>query len=268
MPPETLPVLLAVGAISLISVVGAVLLLGRSWVTRLLPVLVAVAAGALLGDTFLDLLPHAVEQQGGFTPSIAYGVLGGLIGFFVVEGVLHWHHHGEDVDEHRPGGIHSFGWMNLFGDGVHNLIDGMLIASAWLAGGTEAGIAITIAVALHEIPQEFGDFGVLLHAGFTPGKALFFNLMSACTAIVGALAVLLLHGDHGVAEFLVPVAAGGFLYIACADLVPEIRKRARGIALVPVMLALGAGLGLMVAVHEYGGHDASAKGQVHGDDHR
>ena len=260
MPTETIPVLLSVTAISLISVLGAVLLLGRAWVKRFLPMLVAVAAGALLGDTFLHLLPHAVEESGSFTPMIGYGVLAGLVGFFVIEGVLHWHHHGEDVHDHAPGGIHSYGWMNLLGDGLHNLIDGILIASAWLVGGAEAGIATTIAVALHEIPQEFGDFGVLLHAGFSPKKAVLFNLLSACAAIVGAFGVLLLGGDHGLAQFLVPVAAGGFLYIACADLVPEIRKRARGAALIPIVLALGFGLALMVGVHEFGGHEGHGHG--------
>ena len=165
MPPETLPVLAAVAAVSLLSVIGAVVLLGRGWVKSLLPLLIAIAAGALLGDTFLHLLPHAVEEEGGFTPTIAYGVLAGLLGFFLIEGVLHWHHHGEDVHEHGPDGIHSFGWMNLLGDGLHNLIDGMLIAGAWLVS-PEAGVATTIAVAQHEIPQEFGDLGVLHHAGF------------------------------------------------------------------------------------------------------
>jgi zinc and cadmium transporter len=263
MPPESLPVLLAVTAISLISLVGAILLLAEGAVQRLLPFLVALAAGALLGDTFLHLLPHAVEAQGAFTPSIAYGVLAGLLGFFVIESVLHWHHHGEDVRQHEPGGIHSFGWMNLLGDGVHNVIDGMLIAGAWLVGGTSAGLATAIAVALHEIPQEFGDFGVLLHAGFTPRRALAFNLLSALGAVLGAVFVLLLHGDRGLAEFLVPLTAGGFLYIACADLVPEMRARARGVTLVTVLLALGAGLGLMVALHALGpkeghGHGARA----------
>jgi len=275
MPPETLPVLAAVLAVSLLSVVGAVVLLGRGWVKSLLPLLVALAAGALLGDTFLHLLPHAVEDAGDrFTPMIAYGVLAGLVGFFLIEGVLHWHHHGEDVHDHAPGGIHSFGWMNLIGDGLHNLIDGMLIAGAWLAS-PEAGLATTIAVALHEIPQEFGDFGVLIHAGFTPRKAIVLNLLSGLAAVVGAVFVLVTSGDHGLAQFLVPVAAGGFLYIACADLVPEMRKRAHGKQLITTMLALVVGLGMMVVVHECGAHgpeahahDHADPGQDHGHEHK
>ena len=262
MRPETVPVLLAVTAISLISVLGAVILLGRGNVQRYLPVLVALAAGALLGDTFLHLLPHAVMDQGGFTSTISYGVLGGLIGFFFIEGLIHWHHHGEDVHHHAPGEVHSFGWMNLIGDAIHNFIDGMLIASAWIVGGPEAGIATTIAVALHEGPQEFGDFAVLLHAGFSVKKAVVLNLLTALSAILGALVVLTL-GDTGLADIMVPIAAGGFIYIACADLVPEIRKRAKGWSLVPIFVALMAGLGLMVLVHTFA-HDLEHAHGEHG----
>jgi zinc and cadmium transporter len=261
MPPETLPVLLAVLAVSLLSVVGAVVLLTGERLKRILPLRVALAAGALIGDTFLHLLPHAVEAEGGFTPAIAGGVLGGLLGFFLIESVLHWHHHGEDVHEHTPEGLHSFGWMNLLGDMLHNTIDGMLIASAWLAS-PEAGLATAIAVALHEIPQEFGDFGVLLHAGWSPRGAILANLCCAATALLGAALVLLAHGDLGVGPFLLPVAAGGFLYVACADLVPEVRKRVRGWQFVTTWAALLAGLGMMVLLHEI-----ELVGHAHGPDH-
>jgi zinc and cadmium transporter len=239
--------LIAIAIISLISVVGAALLLRGGRVRRFLPVLIALAAGALVGDTFLHLLPHAVEEAGGFTPTIAWGILGGLLGFFVIESLLHWHHHGEDVHEHGPGGIHSFGWMNLIGDAIHNWIDGALIAAAWMAS-PEAGLATSLAVLLHEVPQEFGDFGVLLHAGFRPVTALLWNLGSALFALVGALVVLALGADASVHEVLLPVAAGGFLYIACADLVPEMRRRARGKALVATLIALAIGLGSMATV--------------------
>ena len=261
MPPETGPVLLAVIAISLISVIGAVLVLGRRDVQKYLPVLVALAAGALLGDTFLHLLPHAVMDQGGFTSQISFGVLAGLIGFFFIEGLIHWHHHGEDVHAHAPGEVHSFGWMNLIGDGLHNFIDGMLIASAWMVGGPEAGIATTIAVALHEGPQEFGDFAVLLHAGFSVKKAVVLNLLTALSAVLGAI-VVLAAGDQGLAQIMVPIAAGGFIYIACADLVPEIRKRAKGWALLPIFIALMLGLGLMVGVHTFA-HDLEHTAEAH-----
>ena len=248
---------MSVLAVSALSLGGAFVLLGRGQIKQVLPILVALAAGALLGDTFLHLLPHAVAAQGGFDATIAWGVLGGLFGFFVIESVIHWHHHGEDVHEHGPDGVHSFGWMNLLGDMVHNFVDGMLIAGAWLVS-PEAGLATTVAVCLHEVPQEFGDFAVLLHAGFTPKRALMMNLLSALGALIGAVIVLAASGTMGIEAWLVPIAAGGFLYIACADLVPEIRKRARGKQLVVTALALALGLGLMAWIHEAeigGGHE-------------
>ncbi len=270
MPERTLEILLSTIAVSLISVVGAVVLFGGGRAKKILPLLVALAAGALIGDTFLHLLPHAVADAGGsFSPAITWGVLGGLVGFFFIESVLHWHHHGEDVHEHGEGGVHPIGYMNLIGDMFHNLIDGMLIAATWLHT-PELGIATTIAVALHEIPQEFGDFGVLLHAGFSPKRAIAFNLLSGLAAVVGALIVIATQGKLGLEVALVPVAAGGFLYIACADLVPEIRKRARGMKLVTTFLALALGVGLMALVHATGcahGHSHSHGGHSHDGGH-
>jgi len=255
MPPESTSILLAVLGVSLVSVVGAVTLLARGSIQPLLPLLVALAAGAMLGDTFLHLLPDAVAEHGGFTASVSWGVLGGVLGFFLIEGLLHWHHHGEDVHEHGPGGVHSIGWMNLLGDMLHNTIDGILIASAWLVS-REAGIATTLAVLLHEIPQELGDFGVLLHAGFTPGRAIFFNLLSGLFAVLGALVVLWVPRGAELAVYIVPVAAGGFIYVACADLVPEIRRRARGWSLVLTAATLIFGVAMVTWVHalEIGGH--------------
>lgn len=246
--------LLSVAAISGIGVLGAALLLRGRSVARILPLLVALAAGALLGDTFLHLLPHAVHAAGGFTPAIGWGLLGGLVGFFLVENLLHWHHHGEDLDDHGPEGVHSFGWMNLIGDAIHNWIDGALVAGAWLVS-EEAGLATTVAVLLHEIPQEFGDMGVLLHAGFKPRRALLLNLLSAAAAFLGAGLVLVLDAGTGIAEMLVPVAAGGFLYIACADLVPELHRRAKGKTRFATWAALLLGLALMAALGALEGHD-------------
>lgn len=263
MPAQTPEVLLSILVVSLVSIVVAMfLVMKQDKLKPILPLLVALAASALLGDTFLHLLPEAVAHGGGFTPDIGWGVLAGLLGFLLIEGTLHWHHHGEDVHEHGPGGIHSFGWMNLLGDFVHNILDGMLIAAAWLGGGPELGIATTIAVLLHEIPQEFGDFGVLLHAGFSPKKALLLNFGTACSAFLGALIVLLMPKQFHLEEMLVPVAAGGFLYIACADLIPELRKRSGG-QLVLAGFALAAGLLLMVLVHEIVPHDHGGHGHGH-----
>jgi zinc and cadmium transporter len=256
MHDAVVPALLSVGAVSLVSFAGAsVLALGPERLRSVLPALVALAAGALLGDAFLHLLPEAVDHAGGFTTTVAWGTLGGLLGFFLIEQVIHWHHHGEDI-EPGAGHVHHVAWMNLLGDMIHNFVDGMLIAGTWLVG-PEAGLATTVAVAFHEVPQEFGDFGVLLHAGFTPRRALFLNFVSACAAIVGAVLVLLLESDAGLGELLTPIAAGGFLYVACADLVPELRARARGKALIGVGAALALGvvvialLGFLPHGHEH-----------------
>ena len=254
MDPTTLRILLCVTGVSLISVVGAVFLtLRQSAMRAILPLLVALAAGALLGNTFLHLLPDAVAVHGGFTPHIAWGVLGGLLGFFLIENVLHWHHHGEDVHEHGPDGVHSLGWMNLLGDFVHNIMDGMLIAAAFRVD-EGAGWATTIAVLLHEIPQEFGDFGVLVHAGFTPRRALFMNLLTGRSAVLGALIVIWAPESLALDYTLVPVAAGGFLYIACADLVPELRKRAGALRMLATWSALALGLVLMLLVYKFAPH--------------
>ena len=248
MTGAAVPTLLSVAAVSVLSFVGAVALsLGPGGLRKILPALVALAAGALIGNVFLHLLPEAVEEAGGFPPSLAWGVMAGLLAFFLVESLLHWHHHGEDVDHHASGHVSSLAWMNLLGDGIHNFIDGMLIAATWLAS-PEAGFATTIAVALHEIPQEFGDFGVLLHAGLTPRRALGLNFLSASSAFLGAVLVLAAEGAMHAESVLVPVAAGGFLYVACADLVPELRKRARGAALLVTLAALAGGILLVAAV--------------------
>jgi zinc and cadmium transporter len=266
MPDAALPALLSVAAISLLSFVGALALtLGPARLRGMLPVLVALAAGALVGDVFLHLLPEAVEHEGGFTPRLGWWVLTGLLGFFVIESVIHWHHHGEDLAEHVEGHIHPLAWMNLLGDLLHNVIDGMLVAGAWMADPS-LGLAVTIAVALHEIPQEFGDFGVLVHAGMSPARALKLNFLSAAGAVAGAVAVLLLgkavpHVEHA----LVPLAAGGFLYVACADLVPELRRRVQGWGLWITLLALAAGVAVvaLVPAHAHG----SGHAHDHGHDH-
>lgn len=258
MPAATLPALLSVVGISLLSFAGALTLtLGPARLRAILPALVALAAGALVGNVFLHLLPEAVEHMGGFSAAMGWWVLAGLFGFFALESVLHWHHHGEDVEDHAAGHVQPLVWMNLLSDLIHNVVDGMLVAGAWLVG-PELGLATTLAVALHEVPQEFGDFGVLLHAGLSPRRALLLNFLSATGAIAGALAVLLLGVRAHVEHQLVPLAAGGFLYVACADLVPELRRRVHGWGLVVTVLALAAGVALVALVpghvHGSGGH--------------
>ncbi len=277
MHEAALPALTSVVIVSVVSFVGAVALaLGPARVRGVVPFLVAISAGALLGDAFLHLLPEAAEQHGGFGGAVAWCTLGGVLFFFLVESVIHWHHHGDDMEAHAHGhgNVSSLAWMNLLGDGLHNFVDGILIAGTWMVS-PEAGLATTVAVALHEIPQEFGDFGVLLHAGLPVKKALLLNAASASLAILGAALILVAGSELGIEPYLGPIAAGGFIYVACADLVPELHKRARGRQLPATLIALALGITVVTALpalvggHAHGhaghGHDA-LEGHEHGED--
>ncbi len=216
--------LASVLAVSLVSVVGAVTLLVKEKIlNRYTFVLVSLAVGALLGNAFIHLLPEAFSD--GETPStVSLSVIGGIIGFFVLEKVLHWHHH-----DTCCGNIHPSGKMILFSDAVHNFIDGAIIAAGYSLG-TEVGLATTAAVLLHEVPQEIGDFGVLINAGYSKLRALWLNFASALTAFMGAGTVLLFgQSGHELAAALVPVAAGGFVYVALSDLIPELKEKPGGL---------------------------------------
>ncbi len=211
---------LSVLAISLIAFVGLFTIsMKKDALNKILIYMVSFAAGALIGDAFIHLLPEVVEEVG-FGLNISLYVLLGIVSMFIIEKFIHWHHC--HIDSHD--GLRPFAVTNLIGDGVHNFIDGVIIGASYLIA-IPVGIATTIAVALHEIPQEIGDFGILLHGGFSRSKALFFNFLSAITAVVGAVVALLAASAvEGVTTFLVPLAAGHFIYIAVADLIPELHK--------------------------------------------
>ena len=217
----TMLTFLSVLIVSLISFVGVfTLAVNAERLRRILIYLISFSAGALLGDVFIHLLPELVKS-GTFTLTTSLVILGGILLFFVLEKVIHWQHCHMPLTKHH---VHSFAYMNVIGDALHNFIDGMIIAGSYLVS-VPAGIATTIAVVLHEIPQEIGDFGVLIHAGFSKGKALFLNFVSALAAVLGALVALFLSGNiEGLERFLVPFAAGGFIYIAGSDLIPELHK--------------------------------------------
>ena len=215
--------LLSVLAISLVSLIG---LFGLSLKERLLKsslfALVSLAVGALLGDAFIHLIPEAFEE-GTSALSVSLAVIGGVLAFFVIEKVLHWHHHQgiEDV-EHATRPV---GKLILVSDSFHNFIDGIIIGASYLVS-PEVGVATTIAVILHEIPQEIGDFGVLIHAGYSRAKALWFNFLSALFAIAGAILVFVVgNAVEGIVALMVPIAAGGFIYIALSDLIPELHNQ-------------------------------------------
>lgn len=180
--------------------------------------LVAFSAGALIGGSFFHLLPEVTEISNQM--NIYFYLVLGILIFFVLERFLKWHHcHEEGACE-----VHTFTYMSLFGDGMHNFLDGLVIASAFMVS-TEIGVVTAVAVAAHELPQEMGDFGVLIHGGFSKLKALLWNFIASVTAVAGGLiGYLLLGGIENVSLFLLPFAAGGFIYIAMSDLIPEIHK--------------------------------------------
>ncbi|HEV2754783.1 MAG TPA: ZIP family metal transporter [Actinomycetota bacterium] len=231
---------LLVTAMSLVGVVG--LQLRDKALQKALVFLVPFAAGALLGDAFFHIIPELVEEEGALELSASLGLVGGIVIFFMLEKVLHWHH------AHFPGDdvIHPVAMSNLFGDALHNLIDGSLIGASYLVS-TEVGIATTIAVVLHEIPQELGDFGILVHSGVPPRRALRLNLLTGSTAVVGALFALL-SGEALSGQLLLPVAAGAFIYIASTDLLPELHKEPEPRKSLLQVGALVLGLLVMIAL--------------------
>ncbi|OIO46087.1 ZIP family metal transporter [bacterium (Candidatus Gribaldobacteria) CG23_combo_of_CG06-09_8_20_14_all_37_87_8] len=212
-------IFLAVFIISLASFSGALLLVLRKQIQpQKLLWLVALSAGALLTSAFLELLPEALEL---IKPKTAFQVvLFAFLFFFILEKFLHWRHCHKTNCE-----VHSFGHLNLVGDCFHNFLDGLIIAVAFLTN-FKLGVATSLAVLLHEIPQEIGDLGVLLYVGFKPKKALLFNFLIALTAFLGAMAgILLSFSTYNFLIYLIlPFSAGGFIYIAASDLIPEIRK--------------------------------------------
>jgi len=220
MKPEVYSIL-SVVIVSLISLVGIFfVLMKKDKLNKIILFLVSLSAGSLLGGAFLHLIPEAFEKSSSIlTTSLL--ILSGIILFFVIEHVIHWRHCHVPTSKSHP---HSLGIMNIIGDGFHNFLDGLVIAAAYFIN-IPLGIVTTLAVILHEIPQEIGDFGVLIYAGYSKKKALFFNFISALTAILGAIVGILFAGSsEAFALIVIPLAAGGFLYIAGSDLIPELHK--------------------------------------------
>lgn len=240
--------MLSILAVSLFSLVGVLfLVINKKALQKILLILVSFSAGSLLGDVFIHLLPEAIEKNG--ISSASWGVLGGIIFFFVLEKFIAWRHCHVPTSTSHP---HPVGVMNLVGDGVHNLTDGMVIAASYLAG-LPVGIATTVAVIFHEIPQEIGDFGVLIHAGFSHKRALFFNFLSATMAILGG--ILTFVAGNYIAHFsiaVLPFTAGGFLYIAGSDLIPELHKEVGLKNSLLQMAGLVCGIGVMILLKRLG----------------
>lgn len=212
-------ILVSTFIVSLISFIGIITLsLKDKLLEKILFGLIGFSAGALIGGAFLHILPEALEKTESTTVFL-YLILG-LVLFFLMERYLHWRH----CHEEGKCKIHPVTYLNLIGDGFHNFLDGMVIAVSFIAS-FRLGITTTLAVIFHEIPQELGDFGVLIYGGFTKKKALLYNFLTALTAIVGAIAGYFISGIvAGFSHFILPLTAGGFIYIATSDLIPEIHK--------------------------------------------
>jgi zinc and cadmium transporter len=234
--------LASVAIVSLLSLIGVFTLsFSEKKLKNFLIYFVSFSAGALFGDVFIHLLPEAVEEFG-FTIELSLFLLAGIIASFLLEKVVHWQHCHMPITKSH---VHRFAYMNLFGDMVHNFIDGIIIGAAYLVS-IPVGIATTIAVILHEIPQEIGDFGVLLHGGFSKMKAIGYNFLTALTAIAGTIVALTISQQiENVNMFLIPFAAGSFIYIAGSDLIPELHKEEKTVNNMFQVIAFALGIFVM-----------------------
>lgn len=235
-------ILIATFIVSLISLSGVLfLILSEKWIKNFLIFFVAIAAGALLGNAFFHLIPESFEMhldltqsQGALNPSEdgaehsevfflpSVFILFGIVVFYLIEKFVNWHHH-HDIDCHN----HSLSTLSLVGDAFHNIIDGVLIAVAFMVN-PKLGILTTFAVILHEFPQELGDYSILLHSGFSKTKALMWNFISSLTGVLGGiLAYFMLSGINNILPSLTAFTAGGFIYIALADIIPELHSHSK-----------------------------------------
>lgn len=242
------------GALSVFAAAAFAFTARASWV----PMLISYAIGALLGASFLEVLPHAFEAAG--SPEIAArNVLGGILIFFVLEKLVLWRHcHEEHCEGHEPklghGHAHGHdqgrsGMLIIIGDTFHNFVDGVIIAAAFLQN-IELGIVTALAIIAHEIPQEVGDFFILLHSGYSRGQALAFNLFSSVATVIGGLlAYFALSAVQGAIPIFLAVAASSMIYVAVADLIPGLHKRHELKSTLQQVLLIGMGIGTIALAH-------------------
>ena len=237
--------LISAGAISLISLVGILtLMISRRWLDRAIPLLISLAVGALFGDALVHLLPEAYKNSS--SPQLtSFYVIVGIMVFFLLERFLHWHHehHKQSIDP-----IHPVAYINIVSDAVHNLLDGLIIGAAYLVS-VPIGIATSVAVAFHEIPQEQGDFGIMVHAGFSPKRALCVNFLCAILALIGVVISMLIGPSvNDYTSVMIPVTAGGFIYIAGSDLIPELHHEHGVAGSVAQFIMVVVGISVMYAL--------------------
>lgn len=248
--------------ISLLSFSGVVFLAFQPKVLKqLLFVLISFAVGALFGNAFFLLIPESFHHVGN-DKLTGILIISGLLFMFILEKFIHWRHNhsiDETVEQH-PAKPSALGYISLVTDGLHNFTDGVLIAAAWMVS-PEIGAATTVTVLLHEIPQEISDFAVLIHAGFSRKRALWLNFISACTAVLGGVFMLLVgHFTEVATYYILPVAAGGFIYLAGTDLLPELHREKSTKKNLIQFAAILAGLILMYFIsnnHSHAAHQHS-----------
>jgi zinc and cadmium transporter len=235
-----LQILVALFLTSVLSALGAFFLfLSKDRVENLVEFLVSLSAGTIFGGVFIHLI-YRLAHQGGYTREIGVLVVAGILFSLVLERLVHWHCHNQGYHEE------PFSYVLLVGDGVHNVLDGLLICTSFLAG-TSAGIAATIAVAAHKVPKEVGDFGVLVDAGFSVRKAIVANLLISLFMFAGAGLVIVLSTFVGnIVGLLLPLVVGNFIYIAGTDLLPRFKESGSHILIHLVMFSVGAVLMYLV----------------------
>lgn len=244
------------GALSVLAA-SLFLLLPEVLRTRVLPHFLSFAVGALLGAAFLALLPHAMSYSIDMDfHDIGMTVVAGIMVFFMLEKMVLWRHcHSDHCEAHTPqeafekGSQHSTVSMILIGDGLHNFVDGVLIAAAFMTD-INLGIVTSLAVAAHEIPQEMGDFAILLHSGMSRTKALLLNILSSFATLFGALlAYFSLAGLEQFIPYILAIASSSFIYVAMADLLPGMHKKTRFTETVMQMTLIIAGIATIYFVH-------------------
>lgn len=239
--------LISAAVVSLLSIIGIITLaIKDKFLKKILILLVSLSAGSLIGGAFFHLMPEALNECSSCLKIFVF-MLVGFCSFFILERILRWHHcHDKGCRTH-----YHLGFINLIGDGVHNIIDGIIVFSAFSVSPL-VGFPVTVSIILHELPQEIGDFGVLLYSGFKKSKALLYNFITATTIFIGVLAGYFLFGHlENFNSFLLPFAAGGFLYIGASDLIPELHKVSSTKRSILSFIVFFIALVLMLAVKIY-----------------
>jgi len=238
-------VFLAIFLTSILSIILAIPFgKARKFTTKYSFILISFASGTLFGDAFIHLIPEAfLENPNSYQPSLF--ILLGIGTFFILEKFIHWQHCHEGFSKDHP---HNIATMSFVGDTVHNFIDGVIIAGSFLIS-TPLGITTTVAVLAHEIPQEIADFSIMLYGGWKIKKALILNFISSLSSFAGAIIIILAsQATFNILSALAPFTAGGFIYIAGSDLVPELKKHVSASHSLAQLIAMASGVLIMIVL--------------------